>query len=140
MLVVAELIRFADAEVAVFSELNGSLAAAGESGVTAGTIIPKPRPPKFIRIIVTGGTERDFLTDSPVIVVECFATLESHAANLAATARAILSRAGRNGILGGVTCYGVTSVGRPVNLPMESVPDRFRYTFTISADLRGSAV
>lgn len=136
----SELIRFEDAEEAIYTELNTYLPSAGETGVNASTKIPKIRPPKFIRVIVTGGDERDFLTDSPTVVIECFALLESQAADLAAVARAILSRAGRNGSMGAVTCYGVRVAGRPVNLPMETVPDRFRYTFTISADLRGSAV
>ena len=136
----AELILFADAEKALYTELNTALPLVGQPGVVAATKIPSVRPPKFIRVIVTGGTERDMVTDSPIAVVECFAPLEGAAAELASRARAVLSRAGRIGIIGGITCYGVGIVGRPVNLPMESVPDRYRYTFTVSVDLRGSAV
>jgi hypothetical protein len=108
--------------------------------VKASTSIPSPRPSEFIRIIVVGGTDRDLVTDSPTVAVEFFATREIRAERGAAFARAVLERAARAGSIGGVTCYSVSTFGRPVNLPMESVPDRFRYTFTSSADLRKTSV
>lgn len=136
----AEFIVFPDVEIAVVAELMAKLPTLGEDDMTVSPRMPKTRPAKFVRVVVTGGSERDMLTDSPLVTVEAFASLEGEAERLAARCRAIISASPRAGSLGGVTCYGVRIAGRPVNLPMETVPDRFRYTFTFSADLRGSAV
>lgn len=124
----------ADDEVALVGELTARLT------VHVGTRIPKPRPAEFVRVISTGGGERDLVSDEATLVVEGFAESETGARRLCALAVAHAQAAGRAGSLGGVTCYGVRLVARPANLPMPSVPDRFRFTATIAADLRRSAV
>lgn len=139
MLAVAELLVAADVEAAFIAELNAALPPVGFDVRTA-TKIPYSRPNEFVRVVVVGGTDRDLVTDSPTVAVEFFAVKEIRAERGAAYARAVLERAARSGSVGGFTCYSVSTLGRPVNLPIESVPDRFRYTFTCSADLRKISV
>ncbi|MEX1078882.1 MAG: hypothetical protein WED09_07225 [Homoserinimonas sp.] len=138
----AELLVGEDVEVAFITELDGAMPAIMETGVAAGTKIPggDDKPTEFIRVVLSGGAERDLVTDSPTVTVEYFAVKEGRAARGAAFALAVLQRAGRVGSLGGVPCYGVTSFSLPANLPHPEVPDRFRYQFTVSADLRKSVV
>lgn len=130
----AEVLMPADDEVALVDELNARLE------VPVGTRIPVPRPLEFVRVVSTGGAPRDLVTDSPTLLVEGFATSEGRARYLCAAAVAHAQAAGRVGRLGGVPCYGVRVASLPANLPMPSVPDRFRFTATITADLRRSAV
>lgn len=128
-----EVLVPADDEVALVDELQARM------GVPVGTRIPDPRPREFVRVVSTGGAPRDLVTDSPTLVVEGFAVTESRARRLCALAVAYAEAAGRAGSMGGVPCYGVRVAGLPANLPMPSVPDRFRFTATIAADLRRSA-
>lgn len=135
----AEFIVAADAESAAIAQIEAG-PATWFTGVTAGTKIPgEPKPAKFIRVLVTGGTERDMVTDKPTITVECYAVREKDAQDLAANARAVLTTAGVVGSMGGVPCYGVNVFARPQNLPNPQVPSHHRYQFTISADLRMAA-
>lgn len=127
----AEVLVPADDEAAVVDELTARL-----DGVHVGTQIPRPRLDEFVRVVSTGGAERDLVTDSPSLVLEGFATGEGRARQLCALAIAYAQAAGRAGSMGGVTCYGVTVAALPANLPMPSVPDRYRYTATVSVDLR----
>lgn len=130
----AEVLVPADDEVALVDELSARLL------VHVGTRIPNPRPAEFVRVVSAGGGGRDLVTDVASLVVEGFAVTETAARALCALAVAHAQAAGRSGSLGGVTCYGVRVAGLPANLPMPSVPDRYRYTATITADLRRSAV
>lgn len=139
MPVVPELLVAEDVEAAFIRELGGALPTHGFAAA-AGTKIPDPMPTEFSRVVVSGGVDRDLVTDRPSVTVEYFAVKEVRAERGAAYARAVLEAAGRVGVLGGVTCYGVSTFGRPVNLPHPLVPDRFRYQFTVSADLRKAAV
>lgn len=125
-----EVLVPADDEVALVDELSARLDA------HVGTRIPSPRPDEFVRVVSTGGGERDLVSDSPTLVVEGFALSEGRARYLCAAAVAHAQAAGRAGSLGGVTCYGVRVAALPANLPMPTVPDRYRFTATIVADLR----
>ncbi|WP_425836952.1 hypothetical protein [Microbacterium sp. PA5] len=135
----AELLVPADSEVALVDELNSRMPDIFD-GLHAGTRIPNPQPAEFIRVTVTGGTERDLVTDTPTLFIEGFATSETRAERITAHAVAALQSAGRTGTLGGITCYGVRVLSLPANLPLPTVPDRFRYRATVSADLRRTAV
>lgn len=126
----AELLIPADDEAAVVTELNARM------GVRIATRIPAPRPAEFGRVLGTGGGQRDLVTDSPTLTLEGFARSEARARRICAEMVAHLQAAGRAGSVGGVTCYGVRVAGLPQNLPMPSVPDRYRYTATVVADLR----
>lgn len=135
-----ETLVSADAEVAVKDELNLRMPELDYSGEW-GTRVPRePKPDEFGRVLNTGGGQRDLVTDSPTIVVEAFATSETTAQRMCAFAVASLQSAGRAGSVGGIPCYGVSVLSLPANLPMPSMPDRFRFTATLSVDLRRSAV
>lgn len=126
----AELLIPADDEAAAVTELNARM------DVPVGTRIPNPLPQEFGRVVSTGGSGRDLVTDSATLALEGFATTEGRARRISAEMIAHLQAAGRAGSVGGVTCYGVTAVALPANLPMPSVPTRFRFTATVTADLR----
>ena len=136
MLAVAEFIVAPDIEVAAIAELNAHLPFFGGPSTVVSTSVISPLPDRFIRVLVTGGTQRDMVTDAPTITVECWTKREGDSERLAAWSRAILEAAGRNGLMGGVVCYAVATLSRPQNLPHPTITDRFRYTFTVSADLR----
>ncbi|WP_066041905.1 hypothetical protein [Herbiconiux solani] len=135
-----EIIVAEDAELAAVTELKQRLPDTGEVNPIVATSIPATQPPEFFRVIVTGGTDRDLVTDNPSITVEAYALREARAERMAARAHAVLLAAARAGSMGGVPCYQAQSFARPGNLPNPLVPDRRRYTFTISADLRMAAV
>ncbi len=126
----AEVLVPADDEAALVRELTARL----EQRV--GTSIPIPRPREFLRVLNVGGTGRDLVSDSPMLTIEGFAATEDRARQLCALAVAHAEAAARAGSLGGITCYGLRIVGSPANLPMQSVPDRHRYSATIQTDLR----
>lgn len=126
----SEVLIPADDEKAVVEELNERM------DVSVGTRVPRDRPSEFVRVVSTGGAERDLVSDTFTLAVEGFAASEGRARFLCASAIAQAQAAGRGGSVGGVTCYGVRAVGLPANLPMPSVPDRFRFTATIAVDLR----
>jgi len=127
---VAELLVPADDEVAAVDELNARMP------VPVGTRVPNPKPPEFGRIVATGGAERDLVTDGATLALEGFAETETRARRICAEMIAHLQAAGRAGTVGGVACYGVRAVSLPANLPMPSVPTHYRFTATVSADLR----
>lgn len=135
----AELLVPADVEVAVRTELLGVLPALGFAG-PVGTQIPEGRPVEFLRVLIAGGFGRDLVTDSVTVTVESFAEEEKRASDAAGVALAALEAAGRAGSLGSVPCYRVQVFALPQNLPHPGVPDRFRYQFTVSVDLRRTRV
>lgn len=142
-----ELLVPTDPEVAALAELSTLLPAHGFPAVTraAGTLGTKlptsnPKPAEFGRVLATGGVPRDLVTDSATLVLEGYATKEQRARDLCALMLAGVERAARAGTLGGVTVYRVSSASLPANLPHPQVPTHFRFTATISADLRRSSV
>lgn len=128
-----ELLIPADDEVALVDELTA------RTGLHWGTRIPNPLPSEFGRVVSTGGAARDLVTDSPTLTIEAFAESEGRARRICAEALAHLQAAARGGRVGDAVCYRVGVASLPANLPMPSVPGRFRYTATVSADLRRSA-
>lgn len=135
-----EVIVGADPELAAITELDAGLPGVGQSVVDVSGSVPNPVPSKFIRVVAAGGTQRDLVTDSPTLIVEAFAVRKVDAVRLALDAKAVLVAAGRAGVMGGVTCYRVRVISLPQNLPLPSLPGHHRYTFMVSADLRGTAV
>lgn len=123
-----QLLTPADVEQAIIDELS--------SAYIVSTSIPENKPNIFVRIIAGGGRKRDLVTDSPVVVVEVFAKLESAARNAAADIVARLELAARKGQLGTETCYGLEIAGVPQNYPLPNVPTHKRYVTTIAPALR----
>lgn len=136
----AETLVPADAPLAVVAELNARRAGTDYEDANAGTLIPNPRPAEWFRVLSTGGSERDLVTDEHLLVVEAFSASETRSQRMCAFAVAWLQSAARDGRVGTVECYGVRVVGLPQNLPMPSVPDRVRHSATISVALRRAAV
>lgn len=136
----AELLVPADAEVEVVAELNERMPDHNFPAMDAGTRIPGDRPGEFIRVIVTGGAERDLVTDEPILVIEAFAETETRAARGCSYAVACIQAAAREGRVGNAVCHSARVVSLPANLPMPSVPDRFRFTATLSVALRRASV
>lgn len=135
----AELLVPADVEVAAVAELNTRMPPAGYAAKW-GTRIPNPRTPEFGRVLVVGGTERDLVTDTHTLLVEGWAETETTAQRMCAFGVAVLQAAARDGSIGNVPCYRVRVASLPQNLPDPTVPDRFRFTATVSVDLRRSTV
>lgn len=138
-----ELLIPTDAEVAAIDELSVALPVHGFPGLskaakTLGTKIPTttPKPAEFARVVGVGGAGRDLVTDSPLLTLEGFAKKEQRARDLCALMVAIIERAARVGTLGGSVIYAARVVGLPANLPHPQVPDWFRFTATVSVDLR----
>lgn len=135
----------ADAEVAVLTELSTVLPTLGKQLTTAagtvGTKIPTrdPKPAEFIRVVATGGPGRDLVTGKHVLALEGYAKREQDARDLCALAVAVVEAAARAGVLGSVPCYAA-SASMPANLPHPDVPTHFRFTSTISVDLRKATV
>jgi hypothetical protein len=139
--IVVELLIPSDVEVAVVTELNARMPDRDFPGAW-GTRIPNDRAERseFGRVLAAGGSERDLVTDSPTVVIEAFSDREGRAQRMCAVAVAVVQAAVRGGALGGVTAYRARVMSLPQNLPMLSVPGRFRFTATLSVDLRRSSV
>ncbi|QTV79485.1 hypothetical protein [Microbacterium sp. NIBRBAC000506063] len=142
-----ELLVPADVEVAALAELSTMLPGNGFPGVTSaaealGTKIPTadPKPAEFGRVLTTGGAGRDLVTDTPTLILEGYAVTEQRARDLCALMVAIVEAAARAGSLGGVTCYAARVGSLPSNLPHPQVPTHFRFTATVSVDLRRTTV
>lgn len=133
-----ELLVSVDSEIAAITEIRASLVGSAFASAKVGTKIPSqsPKPRQFVRVISAGGSERDLVTDEALLTLEAFCDDEGDARDLAALLVAIVQRAGRLGRLGGCVCFGVDVAGLPANLPHPDIPDRFRYTATVSAALR----
>lgn len=137
-----EVLLPVDAESAVIAELSATLPLRGWPGLTVansrvGTKIPGgSKPESFVRVYSVGGLSRDFVSDSPTLVVEGYHRREQGAFDLCALSVALLEAAGRTGSVGGETCYSVSVAAMPGNLPDPNVPDRFRFTSTVSLGLR----
>lgn len=136
-----EILVSADVELAAIADLSTGLPLHGWPGLTlaanrVGTKIPSGSPESFVRLRALGGVNRDLIADAATLVVEGYHQKEGKARELCAMSTALLEAAGRAGVLGGLTCYGVSVAALPGNLPDPNVPDRFRFTSTISVSLR----
>ena len=138
-----ELLLPEDIEVRALAELSTMIPLHGFPAVTTanrrlGTKIPttNPKPDVFGRLIATGGTTRDLVTDSPTLSLEGYSVKEQEARDLCALMLAIVEAAARAGSLGGATVYRSRTASLPQSLPNPLVPDHFRFTALISVDLR----
>lgn len=131
----------ADAEAAAVAELTArmpALLAADEFKV--GTRLPKdPQPTEFGRVVATGGVEVTLVSDGAVLTLEGFSTNEGRAQRICACMLAAVQAAARAGALGPATIHQARVVSLPANLPHPLVPDRFRFSASVSVDLRRSA-
>jgi hypothetical protein len=137
--VVTETLLPGDAEASAIAELNARLPGLGFPNLPTSTTIPNPRPNEFIRVVAVGGVPSDLTVDSYTLVVEAYASRRGRAERICAFAVAALQAAGREGFMGATPCRRTGVFALPTNLPDPQVPDRFRYSATISADLRRTA-
>lgn len=123
-----QLIKPVDAEQAVIDEVDALY--------VIGTGIPDPKPELFVRVLRTGGAERDLVTDTPILTLEVFALRETQAFEASADIVARLQLAVRHGRLGNEVAYKLSVSGLPQNYPLPSVPSHKRYVTTIAPELR----
>lgn len=134
----AETLVPANAEVGVIAELNARLPSYGFDVPVAATITNATLP-EFIRTYRVGGAPADIVADEVTVVVEAYAAQKARAERLCAFAVAVLQAAGRDGLMGSVPCRRVGVFAMPASLPDPNVPDRHRYTATVSVVLRRAA-
>lgn len=73
---------FEDPEAVVVSYLNACLVAA-EDPARASTRVPNPRPPRFVRVMLTGTVRRSVSRRDAQVTVECWDAIAPDAAALA---------------------------------------------------------
>ena len=96
-----------------------------------------PENAEFYRVLSTGGTQLNMVTDEFLVTLESFAKTETAARNNLARVIARLAHEARTtGTLGSETCYGVRTASDPANYPMPSVPTHRRYLATLAVQLR----
>lgn len=123
----SEVIVFPSAEKILVAELKARLA------LPVVTKVPNPRPPTFVRLKKVGGTRRDVVTDSPMVVVECWAPTSTEADDLSQLVRAHIFA------LAPDTVRKVREVAGPQDFP-DPLSENPRYQFTVQIFTRGAAL
>ena len=129
-----EVIAFPDPEALSIRFLRSEFSARGQAA-GVGVKIPTSIPNGFVRVSLTGGGQRDMVTDSPRMLYECYASSTVAASALATFTRALMLASGRlsNEVTRAVDGSGVAFLPDPsTNNP--------RYQFVVQLDLRGSAI
>lgn len=130
-------VLFPDAAALLIGYLRDQLTDRGDS-TAVGQKTPNPRPDQFVTIHRVGGPRRSVVADAPLLAVECWATNDPDAHDLAQLARALLHTA-RGRSIDGVAVYRIAEAAGPVNLP-DPLSQQSRYTFTLEVALRGAAL
>jgi hypothetical protein len=119
-----------DACQAVIDALNTGLTDFAEAVPVATQILPAP---EFYRILTrfSGGRET-VASDAFGIIVEAWAGTEQRAARLINIGRAILLAQNHSPL------FGVREDSGPANLPDPTVPDRVRYTASLTVRARAA--
>lgn len=123
-------IRFGDATAALVWLLDLSMS------VPVSSRVPADRPAEFVTAVRTGGTRRNLVVDSPIILIEAWAAELDRAHDLCAEARAVVDAAvgdyiGAEQLL---VCR-VDEVAGPAPLP-DPLSSQARYTLTLQVSLR----
>ena len=141
----AELIEFPDAEDLFRRGINAVAPELLGAGVTAYVKLPPTFPERLVLVTRTGGIARDMVTDAPMLSFDCYAQSrgsadEGEAVALAGRLRSWCASLERDGELLDVPVYEVTGVGGPYRNPDPRAPKFARFTFTITAALRGQVI
>lgn len=124
------MVLFPDATLVVVSHLDENLTPPVYSKV------PTTRPASFVVVRRVGGVRRNEVTDEPMLTVECWASTDEAAADLAALAFAhIDDMPGQT--IEGTPVYRITDVSGPQYLP-DPESQQPRYSFTFIAAMRGT--
>lgn len=105
------------------------------TGITAVTVVPSSRPPRFVRTVRTGGFRRDIVTDVARLTFECWNAKKVDAERDCQAVRAALDNL-RGKTLDGVKVHEVSEIAAPADSPDpdSAVP---RYVMTHEIALRG---
>lgn len=106
--------------------------------VPVSTSVPKSRPAAFVTVERVGGGKRDLVTDQPLVVVQCWATEETDAADLGRITRAYVDALAQTAVDGDYV-RAVREVGGLQHFP-DPVSGAPRYQFTVQIDTRGVAL
>lgn len=128
-------VLFPDAVLIVTAWLRSELELDGEP-VPVVTLVPDPRPDRFVIIYRTGGVRRDLVTDLAQVTVEAWGADEKAAHDLAQHARALV-HAMPGEVIDGTTVYRVDELAGPALLP-DDRSAQARYVFTAQLALRGT--
>lgn len=127
-----EVVVFPDVEAMVVTYLR---APATQAGGKVATKAPSSLPPLFARVSRVGGTQRDIVTDTARILVECWGPDTVAASSFASLMRAHMLAIARvtDSFTRVVDGGGITYLADPdTNKP--------RYQFFVQADVRGVAL
>jgi hypothetical protein len=128
-----EVILFPDVEGLVINYLNSVLA-----DTEVSTLVPDPRPTRFVRVSRVGGNKVRLNAESAMVTFQCWEEDTIKAAELAQLARAYVN-ALEGLFLNGVWIYRVIEVGGPAYNPDPTTGDA-RYQFTVSIDVKGDSL
>lgn len=112
-----EVLKTPNMQAAVVGWLPDALASAGIAGVKVGTKLPATIPPLHVRIVLTGGSGRNKVTDVVQLTFESRATDDVKASDLAATVHALVRALAGTDDARGVWVRKVEEVGLPQDLP-----------------------
>lgn len=112
----ADVVEFPDMAAVVVAFLNAEFAAAGESA-RAATKVPNPRPAKWVRVDVSGGSERNRKTADVLVIVQGSAATEPAAERLCSKARALVRSMPEYESIPGASIMSCTGSTLPVNFP-----------------------
>lgn len=131
----AEIIVHGDAELILKVGLTAGMEMLGDP-VPVVLSIGTKRPPEFLRVILSGGAERNIVTDVPTIIIEAWAARAGRALEMAQKARGLMHWFTD---INGVALYDVSEFAGPGNLP-DPLSDQARYTATYSVPMRSATV
>ena len=129
-----EVIAFPDAEAFAVKFLKSQYRSRGVTA-GAGTKITDSVTSGFTRVSRAGGGVRDIVTDSPLLLIECFAADTVTASELARVTRALMLASAR---LSAKVTRAVDGDG--VSFLPDPTTNNPRYQFVVQLDLRGSAI
>lgn len=128
-------VLFPDITDRVVAEIQSRLAERGDT-VPVRTLVPNPRPARFVTVRRIGGARLNLVADNPTITIEAWGTDEADAHDLCQLARTFVY-AMRGTVHDGVGIYRIGEFGGPANLP-DPLSDQPRYSCTMTVACRGA--
>lgn len=126
----SEVIVQADIEAIVITHLNSVLS------VPVSQLIPPVRPPSFVTVTRTGGTEQTLVSSSPIVTIDAWAPSTAAASQLARTALAHV-HAMAPGVHSGVAVYRADDVSGVAFSP-DPDSETPRYRCVVSLHIRSA--
>lgn len=110
----------------------------GRVNVPVSTKVPTTRPAAFVVVTRVGGTRRDLVTDQSLVVVECWADVETVASDLGQLTRAHVYGLAQSDVDGDYV-RSVREIGGLQRFP-DPISESPRYQFTVQIDTKGVAL